>query len=361
MNKKDCSSSSHLKDHCHPNQTRPSNPSRKYLKYGFLFALLGLILACDLMSNLPNLALDGTATANASTAQAAHEAQVDLAVLATQTAQASRPSSTPNPPTSTPSSSPIPPTLTETTPLDTPTATNTPETPTMTNSPPTETPLAPTLTPVLMSSRLHFRQGGTAINLQVPIHAGVQHAYTVWAKKGQTMIISVSSPNQDVNLDLRGMQGGQQLVWPASQTTYWWDTLPASQDYAITITTQNPDTYYFLSLEVPANIYFETGAISATIDGYVDVDTAFHPNVLTRVRYLAYASAGQTMTIKLKSPNLDDLSLGVVGQMDGQAYIGYQVKNNGGEIILPTSQGYYLDIYGINGQSTEFTLELTIQ
>ena len=327
-----------------------------------LCIILGSIISCSLISNLRKPAPDATPTPNASTTQAAYEQQVNLAVIATQTAQALLLSSTPYPPTASPTgsptstSSPVPPT-----PSPSPTETSTPETPTATNTPLTPTALPPTQTPVVAWNRINFRKGGTSIYMQKTINAGIQHANIVWAKKGQTMILSVSSPNQDVTLELRGLQGGQQLIWSGSQTTYWWGTLPELQDYMITLTTQNPDTYYFLSVEVPANINFETGAYSATVDGYVDVDTTFHPGVMTRVRYLAYASAGQTMKVKLKSPNLNALSFGIIGQKDGQAYIGYQVKNNGGEILLPTSQGYYLDVYAIDGQSTEFTLELTIQ
>ena len=100
---------------------------------------------------------------------------------------------------------------------------------------------------------------------------------------------------------------------------------------------------------------------SATIEGFVDVDTDFHPEVMTRVRYLAYATAGQTMTVKLTSRNLERLSLGISGQQDGQVYVAYQVKNNGGEVYLPITQGYYLDVYSTEGKSTAFTLEVTIR
>jgi hypothetical protein len=363
MNTKNGSSNLRKTDPRLLNRAKLPYPLRKNSWIVLVFAVCsfwGLLISCNLLNNLLNPALDGTATANASTAQAAHEQQVNLAVIATQTAQALLPSSTPFPPTESPTgsptSSPIPPT-----PSPSSTPTSTPETPTATNTPLTPTPHPPTQTPYATWHQLNFRKGGTSIYIQKPINASLQHIYTVWAKKGQTMILSVSSPNQDVTLDVRGLQGGQQLIWSGSQTTYWVGTLPASQDYAITITTHNPDTYYFLSVEVPANIYFETGAYSATVEGYVDVDTAFHPGVMTRVRYLAWASAGQTMKVKLKSPNLDALSFGIIGQQDGQAYISYQVKNNGGEFTLPISQGYYLDVYAINGQSTAFTLKITIK
>jgi hypothetical protein len=162
-------------------------------------------------------------------------------------------------------------------------------------------------------------------------------------------------------MDVKGVRGGQQLLGSGSQDSYWFGTLPETQEYLITLTTNNPDTYYFLSVEVPANIYFDTGATSDTIEGYIDVDEYFHPNVITRVRYLAYASAGQTMTVELTSPNLDDLSLGITGQDDGEVYVDYQVKNSGGEVNLPITQGHYLDVYSTSGESIPFTLKVTIK
>jgi hypothetical protein len=212
-----------------------------------------------------------------------------------------------------------------------------------------------------VAEKIRFQQGGTSGYRQKSISKGELHRYSVRAFEGQTLILTVSSPNNDVYLDVRGLQDGRQLVWAGSQTRHWVGTLPRTQAYLVTLSTNNPDTDYFLSVEVPANIYFDRGAYSDIIEGYIDVHTHFHPDVLTRVRYLAYAFADQTMTVKLSSPNLDDLSVGVYGQADGKAYIRYQVKNDGGVIELPTTQGYYIDIYAVNGKSAEFTLKLTIK
>ena len=77
------------------------------------------------------------------------------------------------------------------------------------------------------------------------------------------------------------------------------------------------------------------------------------------VTYLAYASAGQTMDVRLFSPNLDALSLAVYGQDDGQVYQHYEVKNSGYYGILPTTQGYYLKVVS-NRPPTDFSLEITI-
>ena len=136
--------------------------------------------------------------------------------------------------------------------------------------------------------------------------------------------------------------------------------LPRTQEYQITLGTDNPDTYYFMEVEIPANVRFQPGTYSKVVDGHIEVFEASPSAAIdNHVTYLLYASAGQTMDIQLSSPNLDVLSLGVYGQTDGQPYLRYQVKNSGYHGVLPLSQGYYLKVF-TNGPSTDFTLKITI-
>lgn len=278
--------------------------------------------------------------------------QETLNALATETASVIPPSATSHAP------SPFP-TFTETAPPPSTTITNTPITPT--DAPPSETVIPPTSTLLSYFYQANFRRGGTSAFYQKTIHAWEQHHYTVWAMEGQTLILNASSANNDVTLAVRGLEDGQQLLWPGAQARYWSGRLPRTQNYLVTISTSNPETTYFLGIEVPVNIFFDLGAYSDTIEGYIDVDASFHPNVLTRVRYLARASEGQKMTVKLNSPNINALSLGIVGQADGKVYLNYDVKNREGEVKLPSTQGYYIDVYSVNGKSTSFTLKVTIR
>ena len=170
-----------------------------------------------------------------------------------------------------------------------------------------------------------------------------------------------TSPGEDVFLGVRGLDGGEQLLWPSEQVSAWYGTLPQNQVYQISLTTNNPDTYYALLVEVPGSMRFNPGAYSKTVDGYIEVYSDIYPEVITRVRYQAYAFAGQTMTVKLTSPNLGNLSLGIVGQQDGQIHLDYEDNNSDVVLILPATQAYYLDVYAINGKSTPFTLEVIIK
>jgi hypothetical protein len=180
------------------------------------------------------------------------------------------------------------------------------------------------------------------------------------ALAGQTMIIGVSSGYNDVFIGVKGLQGGQQLVSNNTQSISWTGTLPQTQTYLITVTTNNPGTVYFLNVEIPANVRFKTGAYSATVNGHIETfENTPSISVNNHVTYLLYASAGQTMDIKLFSPNIDALSLGVYGQDDGQPYLRYEVKNEGYHGVVPATQGYYLKVFSFK-KSTDFTLEVTI-
>jgi SpoU rRNA methylase family enzyme len=210
------------------------------------------------------------------------------------------------------------------------------------------------------TNTIKFKPGGTFTYVQKTIKAGEQHTYSVNALAGQTMIVGVSSENNDVFVGVKGLQGGQQLVLNSSHLTSWTGTLPQTQTYLITVTTNNPGTVYFLNVEIPANVRFETGTYSATVTGHIETfeDTP-SISVNNHVTYLVRASAGQTMDVKLFSPNIDALSLGVYGQDDGQPYLRYEVKNEGYHGVVPATQGYYLKVFSFK-KSTDFTLEITI-
>jgi len=207
---------------------------------------------------------------------------------------------------------------------------------------------------------IHFKPGGTATYLQGSLKAGEQHRYKIQALANQTMIVSVSSDQNDVFVEISGLQGGQQLVSTSAHTPYWTGILPQTQDYVITLTTNNPGTPYFLQVEIPADVRFEPGTSSTVVAGHIEIlDPTVQDSPDNFVTYLLYASAGQTLDVELSSPHLGALSLGVYGQTDGQPYRRWQVKNYGYYGVLPLTQGYYLKVFS-NGVSTDFALDITI-
>jgi hypothetical protein len=242
----------------------------------------------------------------------------------------------------------------------TPTAENT-IAPTATQQP-TETATSTTVNvPSSGTKQIEFKPGGTSAYDRQTITAGQEISYQVTADKDQTLIVSVSSPNNDVYLNIKGAKTGQTLVSSTQKFTYWYAPLPATQNYLITLTTTNASADYFLSVEVPANITFGQGKDSISINGHIDVFQNLYPDLITRVSYLAYANAGQTLTVNITSPNIDSLSLGLFGQSDGQPYKRYEVKGTSATLQLPATQGYYIKVYSTGGVSTDFTMDVTIK
>ena len=118
---------------------------------------------------------------------------------------------------------------------------------------------------------------------------------------------------------------------------------------------------YFLSVEIPADLTVTAGAGPLSVDGYVDVLTAFYPDAFTRVRYLIYLEEGTTLDVNLQSQDLDHLTLALSGKSDGVPYLRYVVKSSGiDRMPITVSQGYYLDVYDLSATSAEYTLVIEV-
>jgi len=210
-------------------------------------------------------------------------------------------------------------------------------------------------------AKLMFRDGGTITYLKGEIAAGEKQTFTVLAGKGQTMIAGVSSNDQGVYFELKGLDDGQVLSPLAEKSSYISVKLPKTQAYQITLISPT-ENVYFLSVEVPAEIEVKAGDGPITVKGYVDVLQQYHPSVFTRVRYLIELEQGTTLNVLLKSDPAKNLNLALTGKDDGQPYLRYVVKSyaiNG--FITPVSQGYYLDVYSISGVSVDYTIVIDLQ
>jgi hypothetical protein len=209
-------------------------------------------------------------------------------------------------------------------------------------------------------AEIQFKPGGTIAYIKAKIEAGEEHTYTFRARAGQTIFLAVSSGDKDVHLELIGLEDGQILQSRSKESAGITASLPSTQEYQVTLYASQTDAIYFFSLEIPAVIDIVPGE-NITLDGYIEVFDQFHPNVPTRVRYLIFGKQDQILKVKLDSPQIDSLNLGLIGQTDGQAYMRYHVKGVRGELKLPITQGYYLDVYSLGGESTEYTLTVELK
>jgi len=111
------------------------------------------------------------------------------------------------------------------------------------------TPVPPTPMPLPQAIRIQFAAGGTSAVINGQIEAGQTLYYVLQASATQTMNVKISSPNGDIYLGVFGADH-QVLLDSASQYVLWSGTLPATQDYYLSLTATTSSTYN-LSVEIP--------------------------------------------------------------------------------------------------------------
>ncbi|HSB65582.1 MAG TPA: hypothetical protein VLD65_03335 [Anaerolineales bacterium] len=133
--------------------------------------------------------------------------------------------------------------------------TQTPAPPTATSVVPTATsviltPLPPPPTPITPAIRIQFAAGGTSATVDGNLAAGQMQNYVLKAFASQEMNVKVSSPNGDVYLGVVGADGIA-LLNNTAQDTIFSGTLPATQDYYLSLTASGAAASYSLSVEIP--------------------------------------------------------------------------------------------------------------
>ena len=234
--------------------------------------------------------------------------------------------------------------------------------PTITLTLPPQETLNPMQTPLFASpSEIKFNPGGTISYHKGVVKAGQQIAFTLGAGQGQTLIARVSSEENQASFEIKGLDGGEVLVPFSDKATSVQVQLPWTGDYQITLTSA-VDIDYFLSVEVPANLVVSPGMGAAVVDGYIDVLSAFHPDSFTRVRYLLRLQASSILDVRLSSQAINGLALALIGADDGQPYLRYEVQSTSiNNLAIPVSQGYYLDVYSVAGESAAFSLTIVVK
>jgi hypothetical protein len=225
--------------------------------------------------------------------------------------------------------------------------------PTPTSVPPTPTP-APTLEPE--PTRIRFEPGATSAGVVGHIGQSGIDRYVLGALAGQTMEVRITSPDNDVLLDIWGADGTV-LKRHAVGEAYWAGRLPATQDYFIGAASVGGETNYLLTVTIsalepePTRIQFSPGATSAAIQASLE------PGVPDR--YALRALRGQSMQIRVSSPASIDIT--VQGQ-DGSFW---SAPGPGGVLsieALPTTQDYIITLalpVPVTG-SVSYTVEVSV-
>jgi len=210
----------------------------------------------------------------------------------------------------------------------------------------------PTATPAAEAkpSRIEFEPGATSTTIQGQIAAHGTDEYLLRAQEGQLMIVVITSPNNDVYLNITGVSDGTPLVRAVSEANSWTGILPATQDYAIQAVAAGDSTPYDLSITIPIWIRLSPGSDSTVVQGKARVHQI--------VDYVLYGQEGQTMDITVTSPNNDAL-LSVTALEDGIPLLRVVAEATQWSGVLPGTEHYLIRVFA-SGDTT-YTLEVTIK
>jgi uncharacterized protein YgiM (DUF1202 family) len=83
--------------------------------------------------------------------------------------------------------------------------------------------------------RIQFPAGATATTIEGKLPGQAQVEYLFWAAEGQSLDISVTSPENSILFHIAGVSDGQVIKHLLDGESSWQGTLPASQDYLLTL------------------------------------------------------------------------------------------------------------------------------
>jgi hypothetical protein len=205
--------------------------------------------------------------------------------------------------------------------------------------------------PVTGGARISFPAGGTAADAQGSVSSGDKTTYLVGASAGQFMIVSLSSANHALYLNIQAPDGSV-LVSSASQMVFWQGNLPQDGDYAISVVSTSGSGTFDLSITIPVRVQFAEGAISATLDGEL---TAKGINT-----YMLYALANQTMTVTITAPD-NDIYLTIYGLQDGTPYVRSALGQTHFSFKLPRTQDYVIEAVSTDVSSQNYTIQFVVK
>jgi hypothetical protein len=200
-------------------------------------------------------------------------------------------------------------------------------------------------------TRIRFASGATAAVIDDSAKAGAVKGYRLRALGGQILMATLTSNPNNARLSIFAADGRSLRVTTTSDKSYLIANLPTNQEYTVVVTVGSQKANYTLEIMIPSRISFAVGAFSDSVNGTIS-------NHLP-TSYILRAGKGQTMTVKVTSP--DDVALTIYGLTDGEPLTragGAGVSEWSGK--LPLSQDYIVQVVPAV-DSTTFTLKVTIK
>jgi uncharacterized protein YgiM (DUF1202 family) len=210
--------------------------------------------------------------------------------------------------------------------------------------------------------RIQFESGASSTTLQGTLDGEIQDQYLLWAAAGQTMAVTVTSPNTSVLFHIEGVQDGEVYKHLLDGELSWQGILPLSQDYLVTLDAVGGETSYTLDVSIvtaptpepsAVRVQFPPGATSVTLEGMLEPPS--------RDFYEFSALAGQRATIEIVS-EFNRANLGLSGLGDGQPYKRVENEERVWSAVLPQTQDYLLTVAApADAPTTGYRLFLTIE
>jgi hypothetical protein len=203
----------------------------------------------------------------------------------------------------------------------------------------------------IQSSRVSMAAGRTAVSVDGHVAKKGRTTFLVGARAGQIMMVSIDTQNKPLYLEITAPDGTV-LLSASDQENTWQGTLPEDGDNEITVVTTGSATDFSMTITIPVRITFQSGAVSASATGKVGSGET--------LSYLLRASKGQTMTVKITSPD-DDIFVNIFGLKDGKTYVTSDDELTTGSFTLPSTQDYVVQAVSTGSVSENITINFKVK
>ncbi len=129
--------------------------------------------------------------------------------------------------------------------------------------------------PAGQPQRITFAPGATADSLRGTLAAGEAKGFNLRAFAGQTMIVQVTSPGDDVYLAVVG-DDRTPLLRPGANAQSWLGRLPSDQDYLIWVAARGEATPFTLDVTIPAELQLAADGQPVLVQGELKADQSVH-------------------------------------------------------------------------------------
>lgn len=218
---------------------------------------------------------------------------------------------------------------------------------------------------VTVFARIQFARGATSATVSSPVQHCAPQApevvggYALRAFAGQTMRVTLNSPNHNTYLTIVGANGAP-LKYYDDWSTVWEGILPSTQDYYLLPVSVGADARFTMTVWIsplgqaaPTRIRFAPGAESATVSGQLVPGSP--------ARYVLWAARGQRMEIRIWPPPCLPAPVIDVTVTGPGGYTWTRLGLDSAIDPLPVSGDYVITLALQSGsQCTGYLMEVTI-